>query len=118
MVDVWFYPARVISKNLISYYQNAMTMGQIDVAMVALQTTWTYMILGGEKLQLISQHIDKNLRLVVSVWYDVLSKVLYCDDLTMLFELSHDFKVEAQCSIYKVLLSRHCSLIRTKRKVG
>ncbi|KAL9189379.1 hypothetical protein ACHAXT_009054 [Thalassiosira profunda] len=63
-IDIWFSPARDISKNLLEYHKGAMKMGNTDVAMMALQTSWRFKLLAGENLSLIQQASEQRLELL------------------------------------------------------
>ena len=65
-IDIWFASARDIAQRIHSYQKEAMKMGQMDVAMLALRNTWRHLLLGGEKLPLIAISAEKHLRPMVS----------------------------------------------------
>ena len=55
-----------------TYHRNAMRLGQVHLAAVALQLGFRASILGGENLSLLQQYYGDQLKLVVSGGYTVL----------------------------------------------
>ena len=72
-IDIWFASARNIAQKLHSYYEEAIKMGQMDVAMVALERMWRQLLLGGEKLSLITISAECHLRPMVSGYFSFFS---------------------------------------------
>lgn len=55
-----------------TYHRNAMRIGQVDMATIAIELGFRASLLGGENLSLLQQYYGDQLKLVVSGGYTVL----------------------------------------------
>merc|ERR1712194_195009 len=63
-VDIWFDSPRDISNDLLKYHHDAMRAGHIYLAMHCLVEVWTFRLLGGDNLSVISLSTQNHLKLV------------------------------------------------------